>query len=362
MAYAVHAAPVQARAEDAQHRLNHKKLHVTLAGLGVDEVTNEQVLQMACARGTLVEYSIGDEVHPTPANPQRPRHKHFFLHYMSPIAHRDARYCAYFDMRGWGGRVLHPHIQGVGGKKEDRSAVIQYTQKDRLYIASPNLQNYDAEATSARWALEMNQATDVEEGMLHLQERHPEVYYLHAPRVRAALEMRIGETEPGRFTLDDFTEPRIPPELLARKAVILQGASHVGKTQFALAHFRRPLLVSEIDDLKKLTARNDGIVFDQMRFSHPGDPRKINLTADELIRLIDLEVSRSIGSRYTNARIRRGVPRMFTTNRHVTQGEPIWPSGSNPAEQEGIDSRSWVSDYITTDMRRNPGPNARGGP
>ena len=76
IARAVQAAPVQPR-PDESHRLNHKKLHVTLAALSIDEVTNEQVLAMARQRGQLVEYSIGDELHATPADPTRPRHKHF---------------------------------------------------------------------------------------------------------------------------------------------------------------------------------------------------------------------------------------------------------------------------------------------
>ena len=352
-------APVQPPPNES-HRLNHKKLHVTLAALGDNEVSNEQVLAMAKQRGTLVEWSIGDELHPTPADPNRRRHKHFYLHYLIPVNHRDARYCTYFDMLGHNGRVLHPHIQGVGPKKEDRSAVIYYTQKDRLYISSLNLRNFDAEATSARWSLEMNQAQTVEEGMRHLQEHHPEVYYLHAGRVRAGLETRIGESEPSMYSLADFTEPAFTAHLLGTKAIVLQGAAHVGKTQFALAHFRCPLLVSEMDDLKLLGPRNDGIVFDQMRFTHPEDRRKLNLTADEIIRLVDVETSRSIGARYANARIRRGLPRIFTTNRRVTAGEPIFPSGCNMQEQEGIDSRLAVTQYVDWDLRRNPGPNARG--
>ena len=169
LARAVQAAPVQPRPDESR-RLNHKKLHVTLAALGVDEVANEQVLLMAQARGTLVEWSIGDELHATPADPNRPRHKHFYLHYMNPVNHRDARYCTYFDMIGLGGRGLHPHIQGVGHKREDRAAVIYYTQKDKLYISSLNLRNFDAESTSARWSIEMNQVESVEEGMRHICE------------------------------------------------------------------------------------------------------------------------------------------------------------------------------------------------
>ena len=75
----------------------------------------------------------------------------------------------------------------MGREKKDRTNVIYYTQKDKLYIASPNLQNFDAEATSARWAIEMNQATSVRAGMQHLQEHHPEIYYTRGASVRCHL-------------------------------------------------------------------------------------------------------------------------------------------------------------------------------
>ena len=138
VAQLVQVAPVQPQ-PDATYRLNHKKLHITLAALEVNELTNEQVYAMAQTRGVLIEWSIGDELHSTPTEPNRPRHKHFFLHYNAPIQHRDARYCQLFDMIGNGGRRLHPHIQGVGPTKKDRAKVIAYTQKYHLYIASPTL-------------------------------------------------------------------------------------------------------------------------------------------------------------------------------------------------------------------------------
>ena len=39
----------------AEHRLNHKMLRIKQAALGVDETTNEQVLEMQEARGNVVE-------------------------------------------------------------------------------------------------------------------------------------------------------------------------------------------------------------------------------------------------------------------------------------------------------------------
>ena len=354
LAHAVAAAPQPAQ-NDATHRLNHKKLHITQAALGIDEITNEQVLAMARSKGELIEFSIGDEVHPTPADPNRPRHKHYYLHYAQPINHRDARYCTIFDMAGRNGRVLHPHIQGVGPKKLDRANVIYYSQKDKLYIASPHLQNYNQEARSEGWAIELNNAESVHAGMNMLMQRHPQVYYMHGTRIKRALAERIGSSEPSPYALSDFTHPRLD----LRKAVVLQGASHIGKTQFALAHFAHPLLVSELDDLAEINMRTDGIVFDQMSFTLNEDARD-NMDADQIIRLLDMEVARSIRKRYQNAKIPKMMPRIFTTNRRVDRGEPIFPRGRNAEEQEGIDSRLCVMPWMDRDLRRNAPPNARG--
>ena len=138
----------------------------TRGGLREYVIGHEQHTRPAGSNeGTAARYSLDDELHSTPADPARPRHKHFFLHYNSPTQHRDARYCQIFDMRGQHGRTLHPHIQGVGPTKRDRENVIRYTQKDKLYIASPNLEQFSSESSSRAWAIEMNSAETVREGM-----------------------------------------------------------------------------------------------------------------------------------------------------------------------------------------------------
>ena len=154
--------------------------------------------------------------------------------------------------------------------------------------------NYGQEANSAGWAIEMNKVDTVREGMLLLQTRHPQQFYMHAARIEHALEMRLGDYERSPYQLSDFFN--MPPLDLSR-AVVIQGASHIGKTHFALAHFTYPLLVSELDDLKKISLRTDGIVFDQMCFTHPHDRKELNFNADQAIRLLDIELSHSIGAR-----------------------------------------------------------------
>ena len=252
-----------------------------------------------------------------------------------------------FDLTGFGGRTLHPHVQGVGPSKKDRERVIHYTQKDKLYIASTHLINFDSEANDKGWAVEMNNAPSVRAGMLTLQEKYPQTYYMYGERVEQGLKRRLGKSAIVRYSLSDFSCP--PLDLT--KAVVLFGNANIGKTQFALAHFKYSLLVTRMDDLKKISLRTDGIVFDQMCFTH-SDTKKLNLTADETINLLDMELERSSPARYGDASIPAGMPRVFTTNRKANSGEPIFPKGCNAAEQDGIDRRvAWVG-WLFDDLRK----------
>jgi len=88
---------------------------------------------------------------------------------------------------------------------------------------------------------------------------------------------------------------------------LLTGPPGTGKTQYALAHFKEPCLVSHIDDLKNITTTTDGVVFDDMSFRH--------YSAGSIIHLLDREVSRSIHARYFNAQIPEDLPKIFTNNR-----------------------------------------------
>ena len=77
------------------------------------------------------------------------------------------------------------------------------------WFASPQLQNYNQEATAPGWAIQMNAAETIDEGMRTLQSQHPQVYYMHAQRVMHRLEMRIGLSE---------RSPYHPPASAARAA------------------------------------------------------------------------------------------------------------------------------------------------
>lgn len=100
---------------------------------------------------------------------------------------------------------------------------------------------------------------------------------------------------------------RDPIEAVKVKAHVFIGGTGLGKTEWALAHFERPLLVSHIDELKKLeTGEYDGIVFDDMDFNHW--PRSA------VIHLVDYAKARAINVKHSTATIPKGMPRIFTCN------------------------------------------------
>jgi len=104
------------------------------------------------------------------------------------------------------------------------------------------------------------------------------------------------------FKLSDFKWEKMELD----KPTIIWGEPGIGKTQFALAHFKNPLMVSHMDDLTKLTSAHDGIVFDDMAFTH--------IPRTGQIHLVDQDFTRSIHVRYTTAQIPKGMKRVFTTN------------------------------------------------
>lgn len=106
-----------------------------------------------------------------------------------------------------------------------------------------------------------------------------------------------------RFKLKEF-KPWIPITEWD-KSIILIGDSGIGKTEFAKAHFKKPLMVSHIDDLRLLDT-HDGIIFDDMDFKHWPRTSQIHIT--------DIDENRSINVKYGTALIPAESKKIFTCN------------------------------------------------
>lgn len=89
---------------------------------------------------------------------------------------------------------------------------------------------------------------------------------------------------------------------------LVWGKAGAGKTQWALGHFKTPLLVSHMDKLKLFDSEiHDGIVFDDMSFRH--------LHAEAIIHLLDTANDREIHARYDIASIPAGTKKIFCHNK-----------------------------------------------
>lgn len=157
---------------------------------------------------------------------------------------------------------------------------------------------------------ERNDITDmvntIKEGVSKkkLWETHPETMMKFHRGAYEMMKVIHAETVKSRFELNDF---HWKPITDWSRSHILWGEAGIGKTQFALAHFKNPLFVSHIDDLAGFDkTEHDGIVFDDMDFGHM--PR----TAQ--IHIMDIDEPRSIHIRYGCARIPANTRKIFTTN------------------------------------------------
>jgi len=108
-----------------------------------------------------------------------------------------------------------------------------------------------------------------------------------------------------KYFIEDFLRPELPKP--PGRSILLHGPSNTGKTHFACAHFQNPLLVSDIDQLKKFNPKkHDGLVFDDMSFHH--------IPPEKVIHLVDQEFQRAIRCRHVNASIPANTPKIFTHN------------------------------------------------
>lgn len=172
-------------------------------------------------------------------------------------------------------------------------------------------------------------------------------YVQHMPKLRLAREVIRKDkyrTLAKRFSptdfnvpLCDFPEPNKGPQVL-----YFIGPPKIGKTKFALAHFKSALLVKHIDTLKDFDETiHDGIVFDDMRFNH--------WPASGIIALLDSEEVSEINCRYCCAILPPFTKKIFTSNvanifePHNYKGDPY----ITDSERKAIERRYTICQFYT---------------
>lgn len=126
-----------------------------------------------------------------------------------------------------------------------------------------------------------------------------------------------------RFNIEQFTWQH---NFDSTKFTILWGDSGIGKTQWAKAHFIKPLLVSHVDTLKEFDD-HDAIIFDDMDFGH--------WQREWIIQLVDNEEPREIHCRFHNFVKPPGIQCVATTNNY--EGNIFGQYLHDPAIQRRIE-------------------------
>lgn len=310
-------------------RIHNTRVLLTYSSLYLNELTKEGVrvaLEAKC-RGGCLEFMICIEPHTDPADPLRPWHVHA---YICSNVKWDTRNPKFFDLRGKDDRSLHPYMQSMGTEVADRTDTLSYLIK----VGNVNMRLASLWDMSGRvhapgdWGHRVRDAPDVASAEQQLRVHSPEVLYKFGTTILARkAEEDSARRQVGRgYGLEDFNHA---PLNVKDKAVVLHGKAGTGKTAFAVAHFAHPLLVSELDGLKKFKAgTHDGIIFDDVDCS--------NMTPEAVIHLLDMDYDREIPLRYAPATIPAHTPRVFTTN---LKRKKMFPKGKSSAQNKGIKRR-----------------------
>ncbi len=155
-----------------------------------------------------------------------------------------------------------------------------------------------------------------------LAKKHPGYYRRYrnmVPHIRDIYK----EQEKCAFDTESFIEPL---DFTKSKSIVLWGPPGVGKTQYALSHFKKPLWVHHNDDLKLLDSDCDGLIFDSRDFKH--------LYRSACVHLVDWEHETTVHCRYTTARIPKNMRRIFTTT--IRDGAIFGKHSDDPGLQRRV--------------------------
>lgn len=183
------------------------------------------------------------------------------------------------------------------------------------------------------------------EGRAMLLEHYPDKMLDKGTDIERNLRNYTHKPYKPKFTLDDFTIPSIN----LGKCVLMHGDTELGKSQFALAHFKNPLLVKgkNTEKLREYNTTVDGIVLDEVNFTTTDTHLENNLT------MLDMDEDVAMWARYANVTLPAGLPKIFLTNKKnpmrifYTYEDEV----ENKPQCEAIDSRVRLVN-IDKDIRR----------
>lgn len=134
---------------------------------------------------------------------------------------------------------------------------------------------------------------------------------------------------------------RGPIEIPKDRCLVIHGATSLGKTEFAKAHFKNPFYIRKLESLKELEPENDGIVIDDMSFKH--------FPAEERLAIIERRNPTCIYARFDNIPLDPDPPRIFVAN----YPDIFFNDNDQPHHVAAIKARL-IYFHVTSHMLKNP--------
>lgn len=196
--------------------------------------------------------------------------------------------------------------------KNVEEMINECTNEENRMPCSKLMQKGDYQPT--QWDKDFEYACGLENAqaaMEHMEKTHKLQFIdVYKPLLKMFLALQPSTIE---YTLDQFTEPRIPQEDLATKTIVLIGDSGYGKTSYAMAHFKNPVVITNRRDYFKINPANDGIIFDEFKTS--------TWTPSQVRNLVDLKLDGLQKVKDGQIYIPKGIPRFII---HLDEDD-FWP-------------------------------------
>lgn len=159
--------------------------------------------------------------------------------------------------------------------------------------------------------------------MQYIEQTDLTTYILHHKKLFAYFENKFAQGDQSKFKPEDFNRPLYPiPE---KRTLVFIGPTGMGKTQFALAHFKHPLRVTNKQDwIRFQEGVTDGIVLDDVHFNH--------WQPNTILHTVDVENAVTQDVKYSSVRIPAGVPRIICINSEAE----LYPEGIAPEKKAAI--------------------------